>query len=433
MKKFDDSVMRDRLSNLPDTLLHRILPHFRAREAVQTCIWSKKWKNFWVSLPCLIIDMREFQTDATKKMKFNKTYYTKFVNFVNNLLERRDNQAYLENFQIWCKDLEEQYNPSVINWILYAINHNPKVIKIDAYECSFLPQRIFTCESLEELSLSIISSWKQIKELLPDTINLPNLKKLHLLGQNYNSDCENHEDSSQDYADCVIINEILSFTPSLDELSIESLPLAEIISSKTLKNLKIKSCHGWWGLWELNTPKLVSFYCTGNIVTLGDTICGSKMMDLKNANISLEDDGSCGILESRVTFMLNNFWNVETLELSLKLGSHWWQMELQHYCAKFENLKTLSLREFSAERAFRIAAGILQHSPNLEKLILWHNSEHYLCFYNKKGGVKGSLWAVALSRCEKLKIIEIKYSTFNDVVKQDLDSLREAIKKHKKV
>ena len=54
----------DRLSSLPDCLLHTIMSFMKARQAVQTCVLSTRWRNLWRSVPCLDIDFDEFNNKA---------------------------------------------------------------------------------------------------------------------------------------------------------------------------------------------------------------------------------------------------------------------------------------------------------------------------------------------------------------------------------
>ncbi|KAG2566360.1 hypothetical protein PVAP13_7NG196423 [Panicum virgatum] len=52
----------DRLSSLPDCLIHHIMSFMKARQVVQTCVLSTRWKHLWRSVPCLDIDQEEFKT-----------------------------------------------------------------------------------------------------------------------------------------------------------------------------------------------------------------------------------------------------------------------------------------------------------------------------------------------------------------------------------
>ncbi|KAK2387142.1 F-box/FBD/LRR-repeat protein [Trifolium repens] len=69
-KRNDYHVEEDRLSNLPDPLLHHILSFVDSEYAVQTCILSTRWKNLWKHLPTLTLDSSGF---------IHQKNFTKFV------------------------------------------------------------------------------------------------------------------------------------------------------------------------------------------------------------------------------------------------------------------------------------------------------------------------------------------------------------------
>ncbi|TVU14382.1 hypothetical protein EJB05_37846, partial [Eragrostis curvula] len=50
----------DRLSALPDAVLHSIMSFLTSRQAVQTSMLSPRWRHLWRSAPCLDIDHLEF-------------------------------------------------------------------------------------------------------------------------------------------------------------------------------------------------------------------------------------------------------------------------------------------------------------------------------------------------------------------------------------
>ena len=52
----------DLLSDLPDCLLHTIISFMKARQVVQTCVLSKRWRHLRLSVPCLNVDVHEFKT-----------------------------------------------------------------------------------------------------------------------------------------------------------------------------------------------------------------------------------------------------------------------------------------------------------------------------------------------------------------------------------
>ncbi|EEC66512.1 hypothetical protein OsI_32628 [Oryza sativa Indica Group] len=50
----------DWISDLPDEILHRIMSFLNARQAVQTCVLSRRWRNLWRTVPCINADCKEF-------------------------------------------------------------------------------------------------------------------------------------------------------------------------------------------------------------------------------------------------------------------------------------------------------------------------------------------------------------------------------------
>ncbi|CAN6363324.1 unnamed protein product [Urochloa humidicola] len=54
----------DLLSALPDCLLHVIMSSLKARQAVQTCVLSTRWRDLWRSVPCLDVDLDEFRAET---------------------------------------------------------------------------------------------------------------------------------------------------------------------------------------------------------------------------------------------------------------------------------------------------------------------------------------------------------------------------------
>ncbi|KAJ1276253.1 hypothetical protein BS78_05G200600 [Paspalum vaginatum] len=57
----------DRLSALPDCLLHAIMSSMKARQAVQTCVLSKRWRHLWRCVPGLDIDFDEFMAKTAAR------------------------------------------------------------------------------------------------------------------------------------------------------------------------------------------------------------------------------------------------------------------------------------------------------------------------------------------------------------------------------
>jgi hypothetical protein len=83
------AVSEDRLSSLPDALLHTLMSFLTARQAVQTSVLSRRWAGLWCSMPCLVIDHREFkyeESDTVNNWSRCETVESgRFVDFVHGL------------------------------------------------------------------------------------------------------------------------------------------------------------------------------------------------------------------------------------------------------------------------------------------------------------------------------------------------------------
>ncbi|KAJ3688200.1 hypothetical protein LUZ61_017364 [Rhynchospora tenuis] len=162
----------DRISNLPDSLVTRILSLLDAREVAQTCILSKRWRNVWSFVPSLLFDLTKFRGE---EIRIN--------NFVSSFLHLLNTACTIHTFKLhyqvpWTFDTEKSAS-IVRTWILYALEHKVRnlQIKFQATPSSCMhsiPECVFTCDSLEELQLELCDF------ILTDIVCLPKLRKLVL-------------------------------------------------------------------------------------------------------------------------------------------------------------------------------------------------------------------------------------------------------------
>jgi hypothetical protein len=263
----------DRISNLPDPILHNI------QEAVRTCVLSKRWERLWASMQLLDLSLPDFKTRRPRVEK-------RFIRFFNSLLSQRD-LSNLHTFRLFCD--EDNFNVchrSMTAWILYAVNHNAKVIKVDGCLYRKLPQDIFTSSSLQELILDI--SGLGIGIIIARGVNLPRLKKLHLCGI-----------MSRRWT---ILRNLLSGCPALEDLSLRACSIdMSLISSPQLKYLDIFSGLNGARIESLRAPNLISlcFDLHGDMLFSANF---EKTPFLVNASISVHHgtgfDGKCKILSA---------------------------------------------------------------------------------------------------------------------------------------
>ncbi|CAI0413401.1 unnamed protein product [Linum tenue] len=76
--------MDDRLSELPEHLLHRILSFVDSKTTVETNLLSRRWRSVWKGVPALNINRRSFHSFPT------------FTQFVSHVLSRRHDSAGIE-------------------------------------------------------------------------------------------------------------------------------------------------------------------------------------------------------------------------------------------------------------------------------------------------------------------------------------------------
>ncbi|KAK2654513.1 hypothetical protein Ddye_014369 [Dipteronia dyeriana] len=63
----------DRISELPEPILHHILSFLYFREVARTCILSKKWEPVWLSYPVNEIYLFIIEKMVKPRPKLNKT------------------------------------------------------------------------------------------------------------------------------------------------------------------------------------------------------------------------------------------------------------------------------------------------------------------------------------------------------------------------
>lgn len=106
----------DRLSDLPDTILHHIMSLLSAQEVARTCILSKRWKELSASAPCLDICVDKFGMDRVR-----------FSEFVAHLLLSRAPNS-LHTFRLHSFAIDH-----ASSWINRAIELKAQVLEFTEY------------------------------------------------------------------------------------------------------------------------------------------------------------------------------------------------------------------------------------------------------------------------------------------------------------
>ncbi|XP_078153658.1 F-box/FBD/LRR-repeat protein At1g16930-like [Carex rostrata] len=246
----------DRISSLPDDILTYILSFLSTRQAVQTCILSKRWTNTWASVPVLEFDIDELMPkifDAKMTVKF----VTKFELLVKSVLEKRDTSCVISRFHLWF-GYGEVYLPCtqvVADCISDAMKLKPQEcsMKLCLYaNLNLNTNMIFTCASLIHLKLWVYTH----VATEPNSINLPCLKSLDLTSE-----------VSGDF-----FKKLLLGCPVLDELVLSSSKGIIEICSNTLKKLVINDLYKGNRL-HISTPNLLYIeICIMDIINMGEIL-----------------------------------------------------------------------------------------------------------------------------------------------------------------
>lgn len=110
----DGDTDRDRLSDLPDHLLLRIIESINVKLSVQTCVLAKRWKDLWKSLANLNL----LYFSGGNSHIFNK--------FVSRILSGRDDSVSLRSLNYVHVDVVDTPKATLFEAMKYAASHNVK-------------------------------------------------------------------------------------------------------------------------------------------------------------------------------------------------------------------------------------------------------------------------------------------------------------------
>ncbi|KAM0916671.1 hypothetical protein ACQ4PT_010019 [Festuca glaucescens] len=137
----------DRLSNLPDCLLQSILSHLKARQVVQTCALSRRWRYLWLDVPCIDITSGEFRIQPAY-MYAQQVHgveqqgeFGKFEDFVDNLLFHRSAAASSSQLDTLRLHVEEKIPRGTTygRWIRRGLKLSPAALDIShGGNCSYI-------------------------------------------------------------------------------------------------------------------------------------------------------------------------------------------------------------------------------------------------------------------------------------------------------
>ncbi|KAG2572270.1 hypothetical protein PVAP13_7KG165200 [Panicum virgatum] len=334
----------DRLSSLPDCLIHHIMSFMKARQVVQTCVLSTRWKHLWRSVPCLDIDVEEFETTGSNPPR---EAWGKFEDFTDHLLIPNNiSIALLDTFCLHVSGMYKSYRGQhATRWIRHGIKYSTRA------------------PGMQRQGLSS-SSWHLRK------LYLSNLYLDDNFTEHVSSGCQNLEDLELKGCYCRTFHEISSH--SLKNIILKDCEFSKLsaITSPALKSLVIES-DGYSripSLLVITAPAVAYLLLDVTASNFYGGVSFEEMPSLGKASIHLRCDEVESKLSQNQLKLLCSVSNVTSLVLSgfttMVLG------EDPVTFPNFRNLRTLLLDNCDLSDNFKTLEHFLKNSPDLEKLTL---------------------------------------------------------------
>ncbi|KEH22678.1 putative F-box domain, FBD domain, leucine-rich repeat domain, L domain-containing protein [Medicago truncatula] len=186
----------DRISALPDPIIHDILSFLPTKKSAATSILSKRWKPLWLSVPNLQFDDRSFPN------------YDSFYRFVSSVFLSLDIKLSIRSFHLKSSHASIHHFHDV-NRFVYAAAQRGGIenLNLELPTMNFvrvdIPPSIFGCRTLVVLRLSKL----KVNVLSHLVVDFPLLKTLRLCYVGF--ECHDY------------IIKLLSGCPILEELQLE--------------------------------------------------------------------------------------------------------------------------------------------------------------------------------------------------------------------
>lgn len=266
----------DRLSPLPDDVLHRVLSYVDFLDVVRTSVLSKRWRYVWTSMPYLNFNMDWFvKHNYDKKFELLEPRY-KFWDFIKWALLLRDGSQIIRICLHTDNTITEQLNG------LLRVAARQKVQELCFLDGDYTADELefprVLCETLTALTVNF-------RDTIPLRVTavLSNLRSLILTRVLISGDAAEKLLSS----DCVKLENVY-----LEDCQVRDLEQINV-SASNLKNLTIVNvctCEKFWVVGCFDSKLII---CAPNLLSfcyIGPMLCGFALVNtasLKNASIRL--------------------------------------------------------------------------------------------------------------------------------------------------
>lgn len=174
----DPSDKKDRISDLPDPILHYILSLSspKTMDVVRTSVLGRQWRYLWNSIPYLDLDLENFFWPRLNNLVMDYGRLTEaFQGFINWVLINGSSDYKM--FRLSCSDLYDA--ETVARWVIVATQRNVQELDLqfspsNAFD---LPYCLLTSKSLRVLKLNLFLHVLK----LPRSIGFSRLTSLDLM------------------------------------------------------------------------------------------------------------------------------------------------------------------------------------------------------------------------------------------------------------
>ncbi|KAG9441547.1 hypothetical protein H6P81_017401 [Aristolochia fimbriata] len=321
LKSGIDSLSRDRISELPETLRLHILSFLPTEDCIRTSLIAKGWRYLWKFVSSLNFNYSDDHTSTALVREREK-----FLNFVDQVFMLRDSSDLYE-FCLYYRSLRKSLSKSTVRsfnlWVAVALKLRAKKLCLHLYpESSVL--ELPSSRTLEVLSLT----WGTIN--LQNLSQLCELRTLELVAVGAPSES--------------FSNDLFSYCPALETLRFLGCDFSEwslmCISAPSLKNIFLDECEWDDCVIKVSAPSLQRLHvndcvwdndCTIEVSaqrlnsfkygfrSLPKSFVFQGLVSVDSAVIS--SLGACfdydDIEASKVRFMLGGLLNIRKLNLDI--------------------------------------------------------------------------------------------------------------------
>jgi hypothetical protein len=215
----------DRISELPESVLHNVMSFLTYKQVVQAGVLSKTWLKAWLTYPVF-----EFEFDGKFYWLFDRRQNQK--EFLETTLRHREKlkDKYMNKFTL---DMEfyhlfddPEFATIVERWIYHAVECNVREFKLENEDSDmswyFLPQIIYSAKSINMLEL--INCGLGLPKC---KVKLDSLRKLYL---------------SHVYADNEVLQDVIAGCPMIEDLCLcecRGITNLELLNLGKLREIKL--------------------------------------------------------------------------------------------------------------------------------------------------------------------------------------------------